>query len=150
MTLSSLAFIYLSFYYVALIIAFFRARAGTAPKARNSLAAMIIGAVGSLLIFVSAKLSPGGTVPLVFVAIMALVPVFIWGLGNLVGFLVATWRPYLPAQLALGVLAIGVPLILAILAGVTPTLFRSSQSFSSPAVHAQDMSVAPKTTGPNG
>lgn len=122
MTLSTFALIYLCFYYVTATLAFFRARQGTAPKIHNSVAAMIIGAVGTLLIYFSSVLSPSGTVPLVFVAAMALVPVFLWGFGNFVGLIVATWRPYLPAQIALGALAIGLPLLLAILAGVQPAL----------------------------
>ena len=111
MSLSSLSFIYFSFYTVAVVLAFLRARAGAAPKPRNSFAAMIIGAVGTALIYGSALLSPGGTVPLVLVAALALVPSFLLGLGNLVGLAIATWRPHMLAQLGLGGVALGVPLL---------------------------------------
>lgn len=110
MTLSSFSFIYLAFYALAVILAYFRARAGTAPKARNSLAAMVIGAVGTLLIYFSSLLAPGGTVPLVLVAALALFPAFLFGAGNLIGLWIATWREKSTVQCALAVIAVGVPL----------------------------------------
>lgn len=151
MTLSTFSFIYLSFYYVTFTLAFFRARAGTAPKPHNSVAAMIIGAVGTLLIYFSSVLSPSGTVPLVFVAAMALVPVFLWGFGNLVGLVVATWRPYLPAQIALGALALGLPLLAAILAGVQPALLNTTQVplSSSPAAESISIGEEARRQGPD-
>ena len=111
MSLSALSLIYFSFYTIAVILAFMRAREGTAPKARNSFAGMVIGAVGTILIFVSAILSPGGTVPLVLVAALALFPIFLLGLGNLVGLAIATWRPQVVVQLGLGALALGLPFL---------------------------------------
>lgn len=125
MTLSSFSFIYLSFYYVAVILAYLRARSGKAPKARNSLAAMIIGAVGTLLIYGSSLLAPGGTVPLVLVAALALFPVFLLGLGNLVGLALVAMRPRKPLQFMLGLCAFGVPLLVAILFIMDPAQMRT-------------------------
>lgn len=111
MSIITLLSLYFCIYSIALIFAYVRARQGNAPKARNVAAAMSIGAAGSLLIYLSALLEPLGTVPLVLVAIIALFPVFVFGLGCLLGIGIATWRPHPTAQLTLGALAIGLPLL---------------------------------------
>lgn len=111
MTLFSISFVYLSFYCIALFLAIWRTRAGNPPKSRNCVAAMIIGAVGIQLIYVSSLLSPQGAAPLVLVAALVLVPVFLLGLGGMVGIWIATWRRQLTVQIALAALAIGVPLL---------------------------------------
>lgn len=143
MTLSSFSFIYLAFYALAVILAFLRARAGTAPKARNSLAAMVIGAVGTLLIYFSSVLAPGGTVPLVLVAALALFPAFLFGAGNLIGLGIATWRPQPAVQSALGIIAIGVPLIGVLALGRLSPQTEAEHLFDTPETQAEV--VPPKT-----
>ena len=120
MTIASLLLIYFCIYCIAVIHAYLRARTGHAPKARNAAAAMCIGAAGSLLIYVLSLLEPAGSVPLVLVAVIALCPIFLLGLGCLVGLGIAAWRPRPLVQIALGVLALGLPLLAILTIDATP------------------------------
>ncbi|NNE89205.1 MAG: hypothetical protein HKN27_14110 [Silicimonas sp.] len=112
MTLFSLSFVYLSFYYLALLLAFWRTRSGHAFKSRNSVAAMTVGAVGLLLIYVPALFAPGGAAALILIAALALVPVFLLGLGSLVGLWIGNLKPGVAVQSAWIGLALAVPFAL--------------------------------------
>lgn len=136
MTLSTVFLIYTGFYALAVLFAYVRVRKGTAPKPRNSLAAMLIGGFGTVLIYISSVMAPGGTVPLVLVAAMALFPAFLLGLGNLVGLGIATWHARPAARFALGGLAVGLPLLVSGAMAFGPNLSGTEAASQTPQDHA--------------
>lgn len=111
MSIFALSLVYLSFYYIALLLTCWRTYAGQAPKSRNSLAAMIIGAVGLLLIYVPALFAPRGAPALILIAALALVPVFLLGLGSLVGLWIAGLKSRVTVQSALALFALAAPFL---------------------------------------
>lgn len=112
MSLFALSLIYLSFYYFAFALAYWRAfYVGKAPKTRNSLAAMTIGAVGILLIYVPALFAPRGAAALILIAALALVPVFLLGLGSLFGIWIAGLKSRVTLQSAMAFFALAAPFL---------------------------------------
>ena len=73
---------------------------------------MIVGAVGLLLIYVPALFAPGGAAGLMLIAALAIVPVFLIGLGSLVGLWIGSRKAGLVAECALIIAAFGVPFVL--------------------------------------